>query len=443
MLNGISKYLTKFIKKYSSILKYLAIFLSYIYFSLLFFIFIHNYSVNILYWDQWDRLNEILISKDYKQILLYQQNEHRIGVGLIIMRVISTFSNLNNITEMFISGILISLSCLLAIILKIKLSRKIEILDILIPTIFFNLYQWENLLWGFQLVFILQIFYFFTSIYLFLFIKSKYKNIMIIFISLIATYTSLPGLILNFVLILFYLFYFFKDYHKKKYLIPVFLLLIISISYFIGYKQPSHLDYIDNIKIPLSNYVKYIMIQINSFIGLRYHNIFSFFLTPIIFSLFFLLTIKNIIIKRNLTNFIILILLLYSFIFSVLTSYGRTLLGIDQAYSSRYATFMIPLYYGLYIFLSTYFKKNIFIFFKIVLLFLFMINYLNNNLNNYNEAYSRYKNLSNWKECYLEFKKVELCNNKINFKIYPHSNSIYFINKLKYIEKNKLNLFSK
>jgi len=99
------------------------------------FSFINKYAVNLLYDDQWWIADMIIENKPFKELFFYLYSEHRIGVGLIIMRTLAVLTYWNTRFENFGFGISVIIIALFSLALKYKLAKKFEVTDIAIPII--------------------------------------------------------------------------------------------------------------------------------------------------------------------------------------------------------------------------------------------------------------------------------------------------------------------
>jgi hypothetical protein len=254
MFNGI-RVLLKKINRNKNFWTYFFITLTYLILGYQFFNFIIRYTVNILFWDQWDHVKNILFERDFIKLFFTQHNEHRIGTGLIITKILAYFTHWNNLAETIFIGLIIFVSSIFAFFLKKRLFKKIEIYDIIIPFLFLNLYQYENLIWGFQIAFVLPILFFILGLYLVTFSNSIQRNIFLIFFALLSTYSPFHGIFVSIIIGI----YFFTNYFiikennlRKKYLFFFLITFFIIISYFLDYKHAAHLDRFKNQKIHFS-----------------------------------------------------------------------------------------------------------------------------------------------------------------------------------------------
>jgi hypothetical protein len=112
-----------------------------------FFHLIWQYSVNVLYADQWDFLQ--LLFRDHppvKQLFLMQQGPHREGIGLLADWALYSLTGWNVRVESFFLGICIFTAMLLALVLKRRLFGSLSYADVAIPILFLRLAQWETVL---------------------------------------------------------------------------------------------------------------------------------------------------------------------------------------------------------------------------------------------------------------------------------------------------------
>lgn len=442
MLNGTRVFLKNIIK-HKNFWPYFFVVITYIILGYRLFSYIWNNTVNILYWDQWDIVDDITQKRNFLTLFLKQHNEHRIGTGLIITKILASLTGWNNKAETVFIGIILLLSSVIALLLKKKMVKKIEVIDIVIPFIFFNLNQWENLTWGFQISFVLPLFFLMVAVYLFSLNDSFGKSMFLLISLFLSVYSSSHGLLLGVVIFLFFLSnYFFNKNKKKRLQYLTFLLFTIFIvsSYFINYKMSESL--LGSKSFHLMSIIQYISFQINGLIGYKTYNIFFFIVPAIAVFTFIYLIFNSINSKKMLANFSIISLFLFSFLFSGLTAYGRLQLGIIFGSSPRYLTFMIPLFLGIYLSLclinNRNFKKSLIPYLTIFfILFLSHSNYLSKQ-----QIINRKESITAWKNCYLEIKNVRICNETYSYPILPQEREEFLEEKIKIIEKYKLNIFS-
>ena len=110
-----------------------------------FFTFISDYSVNVLYYDQWDFLSLLFKGNPgLGQLFLYQHGPHREGLGLIVDRFLYPATRWNTRAESFFIGGCIFVAALLALRLKYRLFGRLSYGDVAIPLIFLTTEQYET-----------------------------------------------------------------------------------------------------------------------------------------------------------------------------------------------------------------------------------------------------------------------------------------------------------
>ena len=405
--------------------------------------FIWRFSENILFWDQWDTFDAVLVNNNLTQVFLFQNNEHRMGVPLLIIKLMAHLTNWNVRFETFLIGLVIFTSAILALILKKRLTKKLEIYDIIIPFLFLNLYQWENLIWGISFAFILPILWLLITVYLFTLRDSLLRNINLILITILATYTHLHGLFIGIITSIFFLMNLHNTSNinlKKKYLALFLFNILAMVTYFINFQSSKFLG-VD--KINLGELFLYFAYQINGFIGNYSKHLVLVSITPIIAVFTFgHLLIKSFQKKTIIDNFPIIAFYAFSFLFIVTTAYGRIGIGLDSAYQSRYVTLIIPLYFGIYLYFlsinNLHFKGSLSFF---IFIFFIFISAQNNHFN-YVYAENRKISLANWKQCYLEHESLDFCERTAGYIIYHSPKNINLESKLHYLKRHRLNFYS-
>jgi len=432
---------------------YSIIAVAYLILSARFFYFIYKFTANILFWDQWEMVDKIL-HWNLISLLFYQHNEHRIGVGLIITKILESSSKWDNRVESITIGLIIFLASLFALLLKKKLTKNLEATDVIIPFLFLSLYQWESIIWGFQIAFVLPLLFLLTSLYLFTLKDYLWRNFLLLVFVFLSTYSSFHGIFLGGVVGLFFLLHltFEKNLVRKIVKITFSLTSIaISLSYFINYAKAPFLgkkvfDFIE--------FSKYIILEINSFIGFipakTYANNLKLFATSI---LLLIIPLVALISFAALTRFAfkskaiykyfpVFSLYIFSALFAIATAYGRLGLGVVGAASSRYTTYMAPLYFGMYLtfilVLPNRLKSVVVPF--LVLLFVFFAS--QNNYINYAKAAERRDGLNRWKTCYLQKQDVLICNKESNYLVFPKAGSELLKKPLEELKRDQINLYN-
>jgi hypothetical protein len=407
--------------------------------------FINIKAVNILFWDQWGLFEAFFNQNSLFDVFRWQHGPHRQGIAFVINSFLQTITNWNTHTESLLIGAIIITSCIMAIYIKFKLFKKINYSDIIIPFIFLSVSQYEifigtpNFSHGsFSLfLFMLYILSWLIDNFLIKFLFINTFNFLLIY--------SGMGLFIGILTPMFFILDYLKQRVSLKYLI---INLIISITCFLTF----FIDYrfipaADCFKFPDPNFYLYpvfVSRMFTNFLSLQNFGLISYLFGSILMVIIFYILAKTFLNLRNNhyypTNLILIILLCFPLIFAFNTSFGRLCIGLNSANSSRYVTYLIPSFFGIYLYLLTLKNKGTKNFLILLFLIALFISYSKSFSNQEIDWY--YKGKTNWKNCYLQFENISLCDLKTNFKIYPYPNQTNLKFKLDYLKQNKLNLYN-
>jgi len=382
--------------------------------------FVGQNAVDIPLWDEWDIFQEISQKGNWLHAILLQHNEHRIGVGLTVMKAASHFTDWSQIWETKFVSFQIILSCLILLFVKKRLNqdRKIEFLDILLPLVFLNTLQFGNILFAFQITFVFPLVFLCLSVGSLLIKNIRLRNLSVVIFSFLATFSSFHGLFVPISFIIFFIWEFITKRQSdiKLFLTTVFFESLAMATYFIGYQN--HLQ----AKLSLIPDRKWL-----DFFAVFFSNGFFFFdRLPKSMFLQYLLSLSIIVFMfigihhlkksrdRVSNSQIGLLLLIYTMIFGLSIIIGRSSFGIAQATETRYVTFSMLVPVGIFFIASDLKWENIIKICLIIILALNLIVFYSsaNKAFVINDAAKRKEAL----KCYQETKR-----NKWNrcFKIVP------------------------
>ena len=134
------------------------------------FIYVFKFGVNVVYYDQWETvviLKNIINGTFKLSDLFYPHNEHIIFFPHLLILLLAYVTKYNNVAEMYVIEI-IFLFCLLIFFLYFR--KKYKSASSLfwflpIPFLIFNLRQYENMLWGWQITFLFPLLFSLISFY--------------------------------------------------------------------------------------------------------------------------------------------------------------------------------------------------------------------------------------------------------------------------------------
>ena len=137
----------------------------------------------------------------------------------------------------------------------------------------------------------------------------------------------------------------------------------------------------------------------------------------------------------------VVILLGFSLLFEANAAIGRVCLGMPQAAQiSRYMGLLVPAYLAIYFHLLTWRKSAV----RAVLLAVFVIALVPAAVrmpNGYSpQVVSDGKQA--WKTCILQTGNINYCDRATGFALYPDPRRTQLLEKLQFLQKNRLNLYS-
>jgi hypothetical protein len=321
-----------------------------------------NNAVNVPYWDQWEFVN--VLQAFYQgqlsfQTFFYQQNESRLAFPRVFFLSLAQLTHWDVRYEMLTSFLLVCLvsySIYRLSRLTLNVNRLVSLLVLFISNLLiFAPIQYENWLWGIQLIVFVPI----TCITLCILtaystLSSKAKFLICASLCTISTFSYANGIIawvLIYPILSISISWKWKDIFKNKLFFFGWIgcFSINAIVYFYDYKKPSH-------------HPSFIYSLQHPFQALEY--LFSFLGSPFRFST----TQGDVILAASLGAVLIILFIFstiylvfftgsksayktigwqtiggYSLMSALITTLGRVGFGVQQSLSSRYTTFSLYL----------------------------------------------------------------------------------------------------
>jgi hypothetical protein len=411
---------------------------------------VDHYSVNIFFCDQW-KFNEATLFQNHSwlEIFRWQHGPHRQGLGGILSKLFEPLIQWNSRYEAFAMAGVIACACLAALWLKHRLFGEIGYSDVIIPLLFFTPVQYDTLLGATNpshgpLPLLLVVLYCLA----WTITNNYWKHATVLVLNVLLIYTGF-GLFMGFITPLLLGLDFYQD-RNRLVLISLAIALISMGSFFIGYRyDPAVECFSPQLQSPL-HYVLFVGFMFSSFVNIYPEPALVIPAILIGLGLLFLasLTAGNIFLKLLrgkvgwINPLVISALLGYSLIFCFATAYGRTCMGLAAAQASRYMTYLVLVFFGLYLAaLSARVNIERRAFVCLVLL-LALLSSARIGTQVQRSMSTRSQQRRNWKECYLLAHSIEQCDARSGSFIYwtPEPPDLQW--KLDYLQRRRLNLFS-
>lgn len=420
------------------------------------FFLIDKYSVNMLFWDQWDFMGGLFENKGTWELFSWQHGPHRQGVGFFLTKLTADLSGWNTRVECFMIGTVICLAALTALALKWRIAGNITAFDLAIPLLYLSPLQFElfantpNVSHGAMPLLLITLFCLCWTIE-----NIVLRHALCSAINFMTIYTGFGvfiGCIVPFLFLLEIVLAFRRKDKKRK--ISAIFFFIVSVasmlSFFINYTFNSAAECFVFPHPDLFVYVKFILIAFSTFIGIRMsHEISYIIATPIAFFMIWLIIKASMEIGRNIlhgttgnqTTFrqIFIVLTAFTLLFSLNLAIGRACLGLGGATAHRYIPYMTPGFFALYLFAVT--RDNVPTKLLLTCMACFFVTTF--SIGNHNRIYAQRlcRGKQKWKQEYLRHENILLANTASGFKIHPDPLAARLKEKLNFLKQHQLNLY--
>ncbi len=411
-----------------------------------------RYSVNLIWWDQWDFYIPLFGKKSLWEIFIRQHTTVRQGVGLVLDKFVLDATHWSNRAEAMFIVLTIFAAMLLALYLKARLfGGGLTFFDAIIPFIFLTPAQYEIFLGAANPSFV-ALPLLLVVLYGIAWIQNKriVRYVFVLIVNFVSIYTGF-GLFIGLITPLLMLVEVYRAWRTREseamvYPAIGFLIAVLSLgSFFFGYIFTPAADcfhFPD--QHPLS-YLQFAGLMFANFVALKGTGpvstvpgiVFFILLAAIIVWRIRLFSSPNSA-ARNL-NLVITILLSYTVIYAVMAAIGRLCLGLQTAQASRYISLLIPAFFGVYLEIQSFPKKRI----QVPLLLLFLLMMIKGSAKEARLEMEWFrKGKQEWKECYRKNENIQFCDQATGFKIYPVPEATRLKEKLDFLKRNKLNLYA-
>jgi hypothetical protein len=424
-----------------------------------FFHLIWKYSVNVLFFDQWNFLRLFFDPHpNIKEMFLLQHGPHREGLGLVLDYALYSISRWNSRVEAFAIGICILGGLFIALMLKRKLFGPFEFSDIIIPMIFLTVAQYETLVGTVNLAY--------SGLPLLMFMlycgalsleQPAWKWGSILFLNAMLVFTGFGFFAGPVTITLAAL----ERYRASrgypaipgKWATCVLIGALATFgSFFFSYRFTPAVECF-TVTPNVIKYAAFVVFMGGSIYGhlTAWMGIISglFTIALGVFAMGSQIRKMPSPLAPESTTQVIFSLVAFSLSFAANTAVGRLCLGLPEgAQASRYVTLMIPLVLGAYFWLLS--LRPLFSITAgwqragaggaIAVLFVFLLSTERAVPADRYEWFTDGK--TRWVECYRRTKDIQNCDRSTNFPIYPNPDRTHLQQKLDYLEQHHLNLFS-
>ncbi len=406
--------------------------------------FTDTFAVNVLYWDEWDFLAPYFNGDSLATKFLWQHGPIRQGVGAIAIEIIYRLTNWNSRVESFFEAGVVCIAAALALWTKRRLIGPLRPLDVFIPLIYLTLNQWEmvavtvNPAHGPLPLLLVTWLAFSTTM-----ASRRWRVLNIALATILATYTGF-GVFLGLVgpvLLALEVHQATESRDRALFATALACTLGAFAGFFVHYR---FVPAVDCFKFPDPHPSRYLL-----FIGEFY-----FQRTGVVLEggkgvvLYGALLVGLIALalrswwlaffREDRVALVVAALSSYVLLFAVNSAIGRTCIGAGAGLASRYVDYSSLAWFAVYLWLIRLLPESQVA--RDTVLVLFTMAALGERVDRSGAGHYMTRKKA-WVRCYLQTHSIQGCD-AAGGPIYPVPVGTHMQEKLDYLEKNKLNLFS-
>ncbi len=409
-----------------------------------------RYSVNILFWDQWDFYTPLFNHASLWRIFTWQHGPHREGIGLVLDKFVLESTHWSSRAEALYMVAALIAAAAVALRLKQQLLGVLDYSDIAVPCLFLTFAQMEVLV-GAENPSYSAIPELLIALYCLAWMLPRpiTRYAAVLGLNFLLIYTGF-GFFMGVVTIGILAFDLRRTFRTESESpgFPAIALLLASASlasFFYRFRfEPAVPCFRFPDAHPL-NYPWFIGLMMSYFLGLRVVLLASVAGGFLVLVAFAILIWHGVRLWRNrewaAADLTVVTLLGFSLLFAANAAVGRVCLGMPEAAQfSRYMGLLAPAYLAIYFHLLTWRKSA----FRTALLAVFVIALIPATVRMPN-GYSPqvvYDGKQAWKACILQTGNIDYCDRATGFPVYPNPRRTQLLEKLQFLQKNGLNLYS-
>jgi hypothetical protein len=417
-----------------------------------------RYSVNLIFWDQWDFYTPLFNHASLWRIFTWQHGPHREGIGLVLDKFVLESTRWNSLAEaLFMVGALFA-AAVVALRLKQKLFsgalRSFDYSDVVIPCLFLTFAQMEALV-GEENPSYAAIPELLIGLYCLAWMIRKpiARYAAVLVLNFLLIYTGF-GFFMGVVTIGVLLFDLRRAVRTKSesesdsWILPAAALLLAAVSlasFFYHYHWDPAVPCFHFPDAHPLNYPWFIGLMMAYFLGLRA------MLPASLAGSFLVLVAVAVLIWHGLrlwrnrewsgVDRTVAILLSFSLLFAANAAVGRVCIGMpESAQYSRYMGLLVPAFLGIYFHLLTWRKGTL----RTAALAVFVVALVPGTVrmpSGYSPQLVK-DGKQAWKTCILQTGTVDDCDRATGFPVHPDPRRTHLLEKLQFLQQNGLNLYS-
>ena len=413
-------------------------------------VFLNSYTVNLVYWDQWDFLNGLFDGADAWTLFRWQHGPQRQGVGNLIMAVLYPATGWNGRADAAASAVALGLAGIAAIWLVKRVSGSLRPWDAVVPLIFLTTTSAEtyvvapNIAHGPLSALLL------TGYALALTIRSHgarcFALVLVNFLCVSTGFTWLLGAVTPALLLLFASGPQLTNRERTIYAAGVAASLASLAIFLYGFTPQSATECFQFPHARPWEYVPYAGFVLGRPFGLLPEGETSSLLLGTgafaTMTMFVAYAALGLIRVRGDSIFwaVVASLAGFALLFASSSAVGRVCLGFASAHASRYIPYVLPGLLALYFVIRKSATRSPVAY---ALLQVFLVACIAKEGDEYSarEAADYFKYKQRWSDCYLAVHDIDVCNARAGHPVYPEPGATRLQQKLDWLEARRYSLF--
>jgi hypothetical protein len=413
-------------------------------------LFIDRYTVNIIYWDQWDFLGGLFEGAGLWELFRWQHGPQRQGIGNLILAVLYSATGWNGRADAAASAVALLLAALTALWLVKRVCGSLRPWDVVVPLLFLTTSNAEtyvvapNIAHGPLSALLL------TAYALALTIRRHWPRcvalVIVNFLCVNTGFTLLLGGITPVLLLMLGCAPQLTRRERTIYGTSIAASLGTLAFFFYGFVPQSATDCFQFPSVRPWEYVPYAGFVLARPFGL----VAGVDAARLLLGTTAFTTMAGFVAYAGLRLFrargdsvfwgVVASLSGFALLFASATAVGRVCLGIDSANASRYIPYVMPGLLALYLAIRRYASKSP-VAYALLPVFLVACVAKEGDKLSANEAADYFKYKQRWRECYLSMHDIGACDAWAGHQVYPAPAATRLQQKLDWLEARRYSLF--
>jgi hypothetical protein len=414
------------------------------------YLLVDKFAVNLMYWDQWWYYQNLADHGTWLSSFLFQLGPHRMGVGLLVTRILANLGSWNSRWDAFA----VSFTLILAAALAWKLARRCGVRNgaalAAVPLMFLNLHGYgaltetANLSHGAMPVLLIVLFALSSFV-----TRDGWRLFVQAVLAVLLIFTGF-GIFMGIVALLIFSIEAAQSWRSRRQVKLAYAMSAVAVvvtAWVLFFRHYQFISSIPNFRFPYEKpheYFLFIALMLANFFGVAHAGPLDVWVGAAVAAALLLAgglhgwrMIRQGVVEQP-TSTVIFSLATFEFIYLINTAIGRVMLGLDGApRASRYVVLIVPGALAIFLTLANGkpARRSAFLALVFAILLVPATAFLHWSESQSIVDFATGRRI--WKETYLETHSEARASARSHFDVFP----IPIPDRLRYLEEHRLNLF--